>query len=379
MQHELIKQAIQRNRAFLCLDCGKCTSVCPISWREPDFSPRALVEAIRLDGSSRILHDDRLWECLTCGRCTQICPSDVHFLTFVRDVRALARDQCLQGHCSHGSTIQTWMRMMADPALKQNRLEWLDDKLRTSESSDTVYFVGCLPYYDTLFGKIGVQCVDIARSAVKVLNYLGVEPIVLADERCCGHDLLWEGEVDTFRRLAELNVARLQATGASRIVTACAECARTLRVDYPRTLGRLGMEVLHISELLAQEASRLPRRSPVRVTYQDPCRLGRHLNVYQEPRQVIEALGLELDEMAHNQSRAICCGTSAWTHCGATAKRIQLDRLQEASDTGAATLITTCAKCQIHFRCAQDDPRLDEGLRIDIQDLTTVVANALSE
>jgi len=373
---ESIGQAIKVNRAYFCLDCGKCTSVCPISWRQPEFSPRAMVEAARPGGDKEVLGDDRLWECLTCGRCVQVCPSDVHFLGFMRDMRAVARSAHVEGHCSHGATIQTWMRMMTDPDLKQDRLGWLTSAssqgLRVSDQSDTIYFVGCLPYYEVLFGKIGAQGVRIAQSAVKVLNHLGIEPIVLGDERCCGHDLLWEGELDTFQKLARLNTEMLRATGASRIVTTCAECARTLKMDYS-----LGMEVLHISQLLAERLAEIPPGLSGRVTYQDPCRLGRHMAVYEPPREVMASLGLEVLEMGYNRGRAMCCGTSAWTHCGATAKSIQVDRLREASATGADVMVTTCAKCQIHFKCAQDDPRLEDELRIEIKDLTTLVADAI--
>jgi heterodisulfide reductase subunit D len=371
---ESIDQAIRANRAFFCLDCGKCTSVCPIAWRDASFSPRALVESARLDHGEVLVHDERLWECLTCGRCIQVCPSGVSFLEFIRDVRTVARGAQQTGRCTHGATIQTWMRMMANPALKQDRLGWLTDDLATADESDTVYFVGCLPYYEVLFGQIEAQGVEIARSAVRVLNGLGIEPIVLADERCCGHDLLWEGEVDTFRRLAALNTDLLQATGAKRVVTTCAECARTLRLDY-----QLGMEVVHLAQLLVESDWKPAETRRGVVTYQDPCRLGRHLGVYREPREVISKLGYELVEMPNNRGRAICCGTSAWTQCGATAKEIQVDRLEEATDTGAQFLVTACAKCQIHFRCAQNDARLDDGVRIEIRDLATLVADAMEE
>jgi heterodisulfide reductase subunit D len=371
---ESIDQAIRENRAFLCLDCGKCTSVCPIAWRDDCFSPRALVESARLDHGNVLVHDERLWECLTCGRCIQVCPSAVSFLEFIRDARTVARRAQQTGRCTHGATIQTWMRMMANPSLQQDRLGWLTGDLVTADESDTVYFVGCLPYYEVLFGEIGAQGVEIARSAVRVLNGLGIEPIVLADERCCGHDLLWEGEIDTFRRLQALNTDLLRATGAKRVVTTCAECARTLSMDY-----RLGMEVVHLAQLLGESDWQPAEPRHGTVTYQDPCRLGRHLGVYQEPREVISKLGYELVEMPNNRGRAICCGTSAWTQCGATAKEIQVDRLEEATSTGADWLVTACAKCQIHFRCAQNDPHLDDGVRIEIRDLATLVADAMEE
>jgi len=373
-------QVIRQTRAYYCLGCGKCTAVCPISRWEAGYSPRSMVEATITDRGEELLRDGRLWSCLTCQRCSQVCPSDVRFSEFTRGLRTLARNARQEGHCSHGETIQTWMRLMADARLKQNRLEWLDKGLRTSTDSDTVYFVGCLPHYDGLFKRIGIQGLEIARSAVKVLNHLGIAPLILADERCCGHDLLWEGDVEHFRKLAALNATLLRQTGARRIITTCPECAYTLKVDYRAFVGDLDMEVLHFSQFLAQklEAGELTLGGlGGRVTYQDPCRLGRYLGVYDEPRWVMAALGLELAEMEDHRGRALCCGTSAWTHCGATAKSIQVDRLRQARATGAEMLVTACAKCQIHFRCAMDDTHLGDELRIEVRDLTTLVAEAL--
>jgi heterodisulfide reductase subunit D len=378
---QAIQQIINNTKAYYCLECGKCTSVCPISRREPDYSPRLTVERA-IWGEEELLTDVLLWSCLTCQHCSERCPSGVHYVEFMRDLRALARGAGEEGLCTHGEAIQTWMRMMTSPELKQNRLEWLDEDLKVSTNSDTVYFVGCLPYYDVLFNKIGAQGVEIARSAVRVLNRLGVEPIILENERCCGHDLLWEGDVANFRKLAELNIAMLQATGAKRIVTTCPECARTLKVDYPAHVGDLGMEVMHIAELLAQnlveDASRITHHASRLTTYHDPCRLGRHLGVYDAPRQVIEALGLELVEMEHSGKNALCCGTSCWTNCGAVNKQIQVDRLREAQATGAELLITACAKCQIHFKCALDDAQVGKEIGMEIRDLVTLVDEALA-
>jgi len=218
-------------------------------------------------------------------------------------------------------------------------------------ASDTVYFVGCLPYYDVLFNKIGAQGAEIAQSAVRVLNRLGIEPIVLENERCCGHDLLWEGDVANFRKLAELNAAMLQATGARRIVTTCPECARTLKVDYPAYVGDLRMEVVHIAELLAQKLAegklRITHHASRITTYHDPCRLGRHLGIYDAPRQVIEALGLELVEMEHNRTFSTCCGGGG----GVTAvnpklsAQISKNRVRDALAVGAETIVTVCPTC----------------------------------
>jgi len=379
---EAIKQIIKNTKAYYCLECGKCTAVCPISRREATYSPRLTVERVLWGEGEELLTDALLWSCLTCQHCSTRCPSDVHYVEFIRGLRDLARGEGEAGLCTHGEAIQTWMRMMTSPELKQSRLEWLDEDLKVSTDSDTVYFVGCLPYYDVLFNKIGAQGVEIAQSAVRVLNRLGIEPIVLEDERCCGHDLLWEGDAANFRKLAELNIAILQATRAKRIVTTCPECARTLKVDYPAYVSDLGVEVGHIAEFLAQKVGegefRVTNPESRITTYHDPCRLGRFMGVYEEPRQVISALGLELVEMEHSGKNALCCGTSCWTNCGAVNKQIQVDRLREARATGAELLVTACAKCQIHFKCALDDAKVAGEMGIEIRDLITLVDEAMA-
>jgi heterodisulfide reductase subunit D len=384
MMNDAMRDIITRNRAWYCLECGKCSAVCPITrWERREYtSPRLFVEKAIEGRTAEVLDDLLFWSCLTCKRCSELCPSDVHFSEFLRDARALARGEGRAGDCTHGDAIQTWGRMMTDPELHQNRLGWLSDDLRVSDDSDTVYWSGCLPYYDTMFKKIGAEGVEIARAAVKILNHLGIEPQVMADERCCGHDQLWEGDVETFRALAGLNLELLKATGARRVVTTCPECARTLKLDYPQFVGSHGLEVLHLVEILQFQPPTSNLQLPtsnlhLAATYQDPCRLGRHLGVYDAPRQVMAGLGLDLVEMERTRNTSLCCGTSCWTSCGQVSKNIQVERLREARATGAELLVTACVKCQIHFRCAQDDPALRDEIGIEIRDLATLVAERL--
>ena len=380
MSTDALREAITRNRAWYCLECGKCSSVCPITyWERRTYTgPRLLVEKAVEGRTAEVLDDPLFWSCLTCKRCSMLCPSDVHFSEFLRDARALAREQGLSGECTHADLIQTWGRMMARPDLQQDRLGWLDGSLKVSDSSETLYFVGCLPYYDPMFRSIGAEGVEIARAAVKILNRLGIEPQVLADERCCGHDQLWQGDMQTFQAHARLNLERLKATGARRIVTTCPECARTLKLDYAQFAGAHGMEVVHLSELVAGLHPEWGAAEPgLRITYQDPCRLGRHLGVYDAPRQVLAGLGLEVAEMERSRKTSLCCGTSCWTACGQVSKNIQVERLREAQSTGAEMLVTACVKCQIHFKCAQDDPALRDQIGIPVRDWATIVAERL--
>ncbi len=378
------REVIDINHAWLCLDCGKCSSVCPITLHlvEGYTSPRLLVEKAVASGEGTTLEDPLLWSCLTCQRCSEICPSEVNFSDFIQGARQLAYGQGLSGSCTHSGMIQSWMRLMADPALEQDRLGWIGDDLAVDQDSDTIYFPGCLPYYDTAFADLGFEGLEIARGAVKILNALGIQPRILENERCCGHDLYWQGEMETFQKLGSLNLDMIKSTGAKRLITTCPECAYTLRTTYPKEVGELGMEVFHISEFLAQQppirSNRQRNNSDFdKVTYQDPCRLGRFSEVYQQPRDLINGLGFELIEMEHNRNTSICCGTSCWSTCGQVNKHIQSSRLEEARNTGAELLVTSCLKCQIHLKCAQKEPGRSETSQLSIRDLTTLLAESI--
>lgn len=379
-----LQDIINQNRVWYCLECGKCSAVCPITfWETRAYcSPRLLIEKALNGYSADVYEDPLFWSCLTCKRCSELCPSDVLFSEFIRDTRGLARNDGLSGDCTHGEVIQTWGRMMTDSELDQNRLEWLDRDLRVSQNSEVLYFVGCLPYYQLQFKELGIEGSEIARAAVRILNHLGIEPQVLPDERCCGHDQIWQGDLVTFDALAHLNLERIKATGAKQIVTTCPECARTLGLDYPNRVGEHGMEVLHLTQFISRQpaASRLAwdsGKKKYKATYQDACRLNRHLGVYEEPRALLHAAGLELLEMERTHRSSLCCGTSCWSACGKVSKNIQVERLKEAKATGAELLITTCIKCQIHFKCAQQDPTLGKDIAIPIRDLATVLADRL--
>ncbi len=375
-----LQELVKRHRVWYCLDCGKCGAVCPITrWEQRSFtSPRLLIDKAINDQVEEVMDDPLFWSCLVCKRCTELCPSDVHFVEFLCDARHLAHDFNRFGDCTHGELIQTWGRMMTKPDLHQNRLGWLNDDLQVSDDSDTLFFVGCLPYYDSIFKKIGFEGIEIAQAAVQILNACGIKPQVLTEERCCGHDQLWEGDVETFRSLAELNLQMFKETGAKRIVSTCPECVRTLKIDYPDLVGPHGMEVLHLTEILGEYCLSPQSHSIRQVTYQDPCNLGRHLGIYQAPRQALSDMGYKLIEMERTKEASLCCGTSCWRACGQVSKHIQVERLSEAKSTGAEILVTACIKCQIHFRCAQNDPFLKDKIDIPIQDLTTLIAETIS-
>jgi Fe-S oxidoreductase len=376
------QQLVKNTGVFNCLECGKCTASCPVARRDPDFSPRRTIEKALEDLVDEIETDRLLWSCLTCKMCEQRCPSGVRYCEFVRGARAEARRIRRVGRLSHSGVALGLMRMQGIDKLKQARLSAINGSLkikeRASGKDDYLYFAGCAPFYQALYSELAVRVGEIPNQAIALLNQVGIQPVVMDNERCCGHDLLWNGDLLNFQRLVEKNLKEIKKAGVRRIVTSCPECYRTLKLDYPR-FSKFDFEVLHISEVLVEKMDILRfRANGERVTFQDPCRLGRHLGVYDPPRELLRATGVELVEMEHHRADAICCGVAAWVNCGQCSKSIQVNRLREATATGASKIITPCLKCSIHLTCAQTGelPVPREEVEIEVVDFTRYLAEA---
>jgi len=384
VENESIHDILKRTKALYCQECGKCSSSCPITRVKPDASPRLAVEKALMGMEEGVLLDKGLWTCLTCYLCRQRCPLDIEYDELIRTCRAKAAAHGIVGTCSHEGVLLALQRFMAQPKIKQNRLGWLPEDAKISQKGEILYFTGCLPYFDAVFDDIGVKSVEIAQSMVKILNQAGITPVVLKNERCCGHDLSFSGDLESFTELAKASIAEIKKSGVSRIVTACPECYRTFKLEYPEISKTFDFEVIHSSEFLAElineKKINFPEKFDKIVSYQDPCRLGRHMGVYEPPRQVMTSIpGIALVEMNRNREDALCCGVSAWQSCGQHSKRIQVERLAEAKGTGADLLITACPKCQIHLNCAMTEKTQTKHVdKVQTNDLSVLVAKAMN-
>jgi Fe-S oxidoreductase len=338
------------------------------------------VLATVLGQKHEIVEDSGLYSCLSCSLCDYRCPAQVQYTELVLNLREMVFSDQVQPDCPHGGALQSVMRMMARGGTQQDRLSWITDDLKTTPKQGKVFFwTGCSMYYDAFFPEHDLKTLNGTKATIKVLNHLGWTPVVSPEERCCGHDLLWNGDKKSFEALARHNTQLVADSGAKLLVTNCAECLRTWRIDYQPYLVK-PVQILHISEMLNEhlEEFQFANGGEQKVTFQDPCRLGRHLGVYDQPRNLMQAIpGLELSEMVHNKTTAACCAGGPWTSCDRYAKQIQVARLREARATGAETLVTACPKCQVHFRCAMKDPNLGEEIEIEMRDLTELVADAL--
>lgn len=372
-----IAELIEATKTYYCLDCGVCTGSCPVAKVLPDFSPRQIIERslYELEDTS----DCTIWSCLTCGRCSGRCPAEINFPEFIRSFRDEARKCDNLPIESHHGVLQR-IAALQTRNVKQQRTAWAQDVGTFHDTGDYFFFVGCLPFFDVTFRYIEVPSLEIAKSVLKLLNRMGIEPVISNDERCCGHDALWSGNDRVFQQLAKLNLEAVNASGAKTVLFSCPEGYVTFKEHYPKVFGKLPFEVMHLTEFLTRELpnsglSFQPSANGA-LTYQDPCRLGRLAGIYDAPRQLLQSVPeTRLLEMKHARENALCCGTSAWMECSNCSKTMQIERLQEAADTGANTLITACPKCQVHLTCAQSNT----DLNIEVVDLYAYLNKQLAE
>jgi heterodisulfide reductase subunit D len=361
--HEKVRDLIARADAYLCIDCSKCTGSCPVGKVGSTYSPRALIRHLMLEG--RDPSRTELWRCLTCGLCRERCPSDVDFPRFIHGLREMAFEKGDRPQCTHGGVLQHLMEIMARPRLRQKRTDWLPSWTRVIEEeknegkAQDVYFVGCAPYLDIVFEDFNLDLEATHVGALELLKLRGVTPAVLANERCCGHDALWSGDVGLFRELALANIDLWKKAGVKRVFVSCPEGYYTFKHDYKEYLGSLDIEFVHTVEFLAENTEEgVALDEGMCVTYHDSCRMGRFARLYDEPRYLLRCLdGLVLKEMEFSREQAPCCGSNLWVGCDAVSKKMQQDLLDAADRTGAEVLLTACDKCRIHLACA----RMEEG------------------
>ncbi|WP_207690930.1 hydrogenase iron-sulfur subunit [Desulfonema limicola] len=381
--YDTIDAIVARYDAYACQDCGKCTSSCPLALSGKPYSPRTIVSAItsgQID-SEQVRKD--IWSCLTCGVCYERCPSDVNFPEFIRDIRCyLTAASNGQPHQPHGGFFQSLMRAMTSPELKPERWKNLPDDIRSDPDSKILFFGGCAPYFDAFFRKHQeVKTSDILDNSLRLLNFFDVYPMLWNAERCCGHDLLWSGDRENFIKLAKLNTEMIKDMGIEEVITSCPECYRTLAIDYEKQGVKPCFKVTHIYEFLEKEIDKgAVAFKPLdkNITYQDSCRLNRLESLRDFPRKLMSRLTLQkFEEMKDSGNGALCCGNCAWTGCDSYSKALQVKRIRQAKATGSDLMVTSCPKCQIHLRCAMEDPFLGNELQMEMTDLTSIIAKTI--
>ncbi len=379
---------------YSCLECGRCTAVCPVV-RHQKFSPRRLISHAFTGGFAAISNEPTLWTCLTCGRCSAVCPVEVDYSDFILKARAAAVGCGKKAEdtgvvpCSHGGVFEQISILHTRSALRQQRLDWVTEDLKvkilnegeTKQDCDLL-FTGCSPYFAAYFpGKTGNGLNHSQQSVVKLLNRVGITPTLLANERCCGYHMRLTGKTDIADKLASMVIDQIKTSGARRVIVSCPECVKALQAAVSSYGGQF--EIIHLSELLCSDSSPLlPENNKSKknqanetVTFQDPCRLGRGSGFYDFPRDLLrQVAGVDVVDMPRSREQAVCCGNTAWLNCNAGTKTFQTDRLEEASATGGKRLITACPGCYIHLHCAQGGAEEQTSDSIEITDIWSLLA-----
>jgi Fe-S oxidoreductase len=361
--------------AKFCYECGICDAVCPWN-RVTTFSMRKLIReaAFGLCGL-----EEEVWRCTTCGKCPQQCPRDVKQIEVTVSLRRMATGYGLFSPSARPiRAVSAGLAAEGNPfgEERKTRGNWAEGlSVRAfTEGMEVLYFPGCYLNYDARLRKVAVATATILNAAEVDFGILGVE------ENCCGESIRKTGNEPLFKRLARENIKTFIEHGVTKILVSSPHCYHTFTNEYPEFM--VNFEVVHITQYLSQliNAGRLKptREYGKRITYHDPCYLGRHNGIFDEPREVLRGIpGLELNEMAESREDSLCCGMGGGRIWMETPKdeRFSTLRLEQAIGTGAEVLVTSCPYCITQF----EDSRLSlkDSEIIQIKDITEILQEVI--
>jgi Fe-S oxidoreductase len=359
-----------------CYQCGMCDTVCPWN-RVTQFSMRKIVRQATF-GMTEI-ESEEMWRCTTCGKCPQRCPRGVKIIEAGVALRRIATEYgVFPEPVKPIRTISGSLMGEGNPLSEERkkRADWADGLgvKPFAEDMEILYFPGCYLCYDARLKKV-------SAATVKILNKAGVSFGILGSkENCCGESIRKTGDEELFRRLARENIKAFIDNGVKRILVSSPHCYHTFVNEYSEF--RVNFEVVHISqyivELMREGRLSLTGSYGKKVTYHDPCYLGRHNGIYSEPREALQGVsGLELVEMPECLVDSLCCGGGGGRIWMETPKgeRFSDLRLAQAVESGAEVLATACPYCIANFEDSKLLLKDDE--KIEIRDITEIIQEAI--
>lgn len=297
---------------------------------------------------------DILYRCTTCGNCRENCYSlafrtpSFNYVRLIELMRAeiVQRGFMLPEHQVLINSIKNYDNPWQGPRSRKDRwAKKLIVKDLSKEKAEVLYYVGCTAAYDTSINRTAVATVQVLKKAGVDFGILGTKEI------CCGSVALRIGDRDLVRNLAIRNIEMFNNLGVSTIVTACAGCYKTIYEDY-REFGKVKPEILHITQyldrLIQEGKVNLKEVEKIKVTYHDPCHLGRHAKVFEEPRNILKAIsGIDFLEMPRSRKASWCCGAGGGVRSGYPdwSSETAVKRVEEAEGTGADYLVSGCPFC----------------------------------
>jgi Fe-S oxidoreductase len=359
----------------LCYQCGTCTGTCP--WNlVKGFSVRQVIHQAQLGLPD--FEDESMWMCVTCKACVDRCPRGVEIIDIWRTLRKVIAEVGAGKTPDSLRLVVKNITGVGNPQgeEREKRLGWaknLDVKPFAKET-EILFFPCCYDVYDSSISRV-------ARASVDVLKKAGVNFGILGDNVvCCGESVRKVGSESLFQTLAHSNIEAFNEAGVKKIVVTSPHCYHTFKNEYPDLGGNF--EVVHIvqylAELISEGRLKLTKELNKKVTYHDSCYLGRHNDIYDEPRQVLESIpGLELVEMYDNREESLCCGGGGGRVWEETKKgeRFSDMRVEQALEAGASILAVACPYCMVMF----EDSVLsaDKSGDIEVKNIVELVQEAL--
>jgi len=360
----------------LCYQCGLCDTVCPWN-RVRDFSMRRLIREATFGLTD--IETEEMWRCTTCGNCPRQCPRGVKIIEAGVSLRRISTEYgVFPTPVSPVKGVAASLLGKGNPLSedRDKRGAWAEGlSVKTfTEDMDILYFPGCYLCYDPRLKKV-------ARATAEILNKAGVNFGILGDkENCCGESIRKTGDEELFKRLARENIKTFVASGVQKILVSSPHCYHTFKNEYPEFMVKF--EVVHMAqyifELIEQGRLELTGKYAKKVTYHDPCYLGRHNGVYDEPRQALKQVpGLELIEMTDTLEESLCCGGGGGRIWMETVKgeRFSDLRLDQAVGAGAEVLATSCPYCITHFE--ESRIALEDSEALEIKDITEIIREVI--
>jgi Fe-S oxidoreductase len=360
---------------FGCVQCGKCTAGCPMAIKTK-LNPRSLILRLLTAGNGFDLEPvEELWDCTTCSTCTQRCPKEVSPMEAIIGLRSAIVEQG-KVHPNVKTALESTFRQGNPLTMpRDQRGAWADDlNLKSmSDGAEVLFYVGCTPSYDPRVQKV-------SRALVKLLRGAGVDFGVMGNaENCCGSEVRRLGEAGLFEMMVEENSKTFKELGVSRLFTVSPHCYNVYARDYPKN----GMQVEHYTQALAglirEGKLAFGGRLEKTITYHDPCYLGKHNGIFDEPRAVLAAIpGAKVVEMDRSREKSLCCeggGGRMWLEGTNPHTRLAQSRIQEALDVGAEVLATACPFCLLTLEEALKHLNAEDKLKV--MDIAELVSEAV--
>ncbi|HUP15489.1 MAG TPA: 4Fe-4S dicluster domain-containing protein [Acidimicrobiia bacterium] len=384
-----------------CTICGRCTSVCPANITGKPLDPREIVlkvgevaainagvsppvslgAGIVIEGDSVLqrIRPEEVWSCTTCRACDDICPVNIEILDRILDIRRYLT-MMESSFPAELSKAFVAMENQGNPwgLSRERRAAWTEQLEfevpifgENTQHAEYLWFVGCAGSYDD-------RNTAVSQSLARLMHQAGIDFAILGTrESCNGDPARRSGNEYLWQQLALSNIEILDELGVKKIITQCPHCFNTLSNEYPQLGGNY--EVVHHSQLLAELLRKGAVATPAggarrKVTYHDPCYLGRHNDIYLAPREVASAAGdVELVEMRRHGTRGLCCGAGGarfWME-EHTGKKINIERAEEALETGASEIAVSCPYCYVMI----DDgiKELGRGEDVKVRDLAQML------